>query len=176
MDSYRDHLARLFILDPIPAWIPVFNPLKRLTQSPRHHLVDPALAARLAGVGKAGLLMGEGEPVANATGTWLGALFESLAAQSTRVYAEAASARTGHLRTKETDREIDLIVEREDRKVVAIEVKLSETVSDNDVRHLNWLADQLGDRLADRVLITTGEHAFRRPDGVAVVPRALLGP
>lgn len=176
VSAYRDHLARLFLLDPLPAWIPTFNPLKRLTASPKHHLVDPALAARLVGVGKAGLLRGEDNRPWDATGTWLGALFESLATQSIRVYADAASARVAHLRTKDTSREIDLIVEGDDRRVVAIEVKLSETVSDKDVRHLNWLHDQIGARLADKALVTTGAHAYRRPDGVAVVPLALLGP
>lgn len=48
----------------------MFNPLKRLTLSPKHHLVDPALAARLVGVGKAGLLRGDGNRVAATTGTW----------------------------------------------------------------------------------------------------------
>lgn len=176
VDNYREHLSRIFVLDPVAAWVPVFNPLKRLTLSPKHHLVDPALAARLVGVGRAGLLHGSGERVAAGTGTWLGALFESLVTQSVRVYAAAASAWVGHLRTKETDHEIDLIVEGDDRRVVAIEVKLSETVGDSDVRHLNWLHAHLGDRLADRVLVTTGQHAYRRSDGVAVVPLALLGP
>ena len=176
VEGYRNHLARVFLLDPVPAWLPVFSPLKRLTKAPKHHLVDPALAARLVGVGKAGLLAGDGTRVAAATGTWLGALFESLAAQSVRIYAEGAFARIGHLRTRETDHEIDLIVEGEDRRVVAIEVKLSEVVSDRDVRHLNWLQAQIGDSLADRVIVTTGAHAYRRPDGVAVVPLALLGP
>lgn len=176
VDNYREHLSRIFVLDPIPAWVPVFNPLKRLTLSPKHHLVDPALAARLVGVGRAGLLQGSGDRVAATTGTWLGALYESLVAQSVRVYAAAASAQVGHLRTKETDHEIDLIVEGEDRRVLAIEVKLSESVSDKDVRHLNWLHAQIGDMVADRVLVTTGEHAYRRSDGVAVVPLALLGP
>ena len=176
VEGYRNHLARVFLLDPVPAWLPVFSPLKRLTKAPKHHLVDPALAARLVGVGMAGLLAGDGTRVAAATGTWLGALFESLAAQSVRIYAEAAFARIGHLRTRETDHEIDLIVEGEDRRVVAIEVKLSEVVSDRDVRHLNWLQAQIGDSLADRVIVTTGAHAYRRPDGVAVVPLALLGP
>lgn len=176
VDTYREQLTRIFLLDPLPAWSPVFHPLKRLTRSPKHHLVDPALAARLVGVGKSGLLQGEGQRVAATTGTWLGALFESLAAQSVRVYADASSARVGHLRTKETDREIDLIVETDDRRVVALEVKLSATVADSDVRHLNWLDAQLGDQLADRVVLTTGEQAYRRPDGVAVVPLALLGP
>jgi predicted AAA+ superfamily ATPase len=176
VEAYREHLTRLFVLDPVPAWIPVFNPLKRLTRAPKHHLVDPALAARLVGVDKDGLLRGGGSRVAAQTGTWLGALFESLAAQSVRVYAEAAGARVGHLRTKEAAREIDLIVEGDDRRVVAIEVKLAATVSDHDVRHLNWLGAQLGARLASRVVLTTGEHAYRRPDGVAIVPLALLGP
>ncbi|MGH9091450.1 MAG: ATP-binding protein [Acidimicrobiales bacterium] len=176
VDTYREHLTRIFVLDPIPAWIPVFNPLKRLTRSPKHHLVDPALAARLVKVGKDGLLRGEGNLVAASTGTWLGALFESLVTQSVRVYADAAGAQVGHLRTKDTTREIDLIVEGADRHVVAIEVKLAATVSDHDVRHLNWLHQQLGSRLADRVTVTTGELAYRRPDGVAVVPLALLGP
>ncbi|MCL2090614.1 MAG: DUF4143 domain-containing protein [Micrococcales bacterium] len=176
VDIYREHLRRIFVLDPVPAWIPTFSPLRRLTRSPKHHLVDPALAARLVGVGADGLLRGQGKPPTATAGTWLGALFESLVTQSVRVYADAAQARVGHLRTKSTDREIDLIVEGDDLRVVAIEVKLAATVSDSAVRHLNWLSDQIGDRLADRVVITTGEYAYRRPDGVAVVPLALLGP
>ncbi len=71
-DIYRQHLQRIFLLDPIEAWTPAFAPLKRLTHSPKHHLVDPALAARLVGVGKAGLLRGQGNRVHAATGTWLG--------------------------------------------------------------------------------------------------------
>ena len=174
--AYREHLLRLFVLDPVDAWIPSFAPLKRLTLSPKHHLVDPALAARLVGVGANGLLVGEGERVSAATGTWLGALFESLAVQSVRVYAELMDASIGHLRTKQGDREIDIIAETADSSCVAIEVKLADTVNDHDVRHLTWLGEQLGPRLKDRVVLNTGPYAYRRPDGVAVVPLALLGP
>jgi hypothetical protein len=60
--------------------------------------------------------------------------------------------------------------------VVAIEVKLAATVTDHDVRHLHWLQDQIGPRMADHLIITTGDFAYRRPDGIAVVPLALLGP
>jgi predicted AAA+ superfamily ATPase len=125
-------------------------------------------------VGRDGLL--RGDRAASATGTWLGALFESLATQSIRVYADALDATTAHLRTKDGAREIDLIVEGPDRRVVAIEVKLAPTVSDHDVRHLNWLQTRLGEQLADRIVITTGPVAYRRADGVAVIPLALLGP
>jgi hypothetical protein len=79
------------------------------------------------------------------------------------------------LRTHRGRHEIDLIVERDDGRVVAIEVKLSSSPSADSVRHLNWLADQIGDELLDSVIITTGSDAYRREDGIAVVPAALLG-
>lgn len=174
--AYREHLERLFILDPVPAWSPSFLTMSRLTLTPKHHLVDPALAAVLVGVGVDGLLRGEGTRAVPAGGTWLGALYESLVAQSVRVYAAAADAKTSHLRTRGGENEVDLIVERDDRSVLAIEVKLAAEVSDADVRHLNWLKGRLGDRVVDRMVVNTGSYAYRRPDGVAVVPLALLGP
>jgi uncharacterized protein len=58
----------------------------------------------------------------------------------------------------------------------SLEVKLSETVDDRDVRHLSWLKERIGDQLLDAAVITTGRHAYRRPDGIGVVPLALLGP
>jgi len=109
-------------------------------------------------------------------GPLLGQLFESLMTLCVRVYAQAAEARAMHLRTKGGEREIDLIVERADRRVVAVEVKFARTVDDRDVRHLSWLAATMGDNLLDAVVVTTGSEAYRRPDGIAVVPAALLGP
>jgi predicted AAA+ superfamily ATPase len=93
-----------------------------------------------------------------------------------RVYAQHAEARVGHLRTYGGDHEVDLIVERQDGRVVAIEVKLKRTVQDADLRHLAWLKEKVGDELLDSLVVTTGEHAYRRPDGIGVVPAALLGP
>jgi hypothetical protein len=81
-----------------------------------------------------------------------------------------------HLRTKSGEREVDFIVEGSGGKIVAIEAKLSATVTDSDVRHLNWLGDQVGNKLKDKVILTTGTDAYRRKDGVAVVPLSLLGP
>lgn len=173
---HREHLENIFVLDPLPAWIPSFSPLKRLTLASKHHLVDPALAARLVGVGAGGLLRGEGPRIQPDTGTWVGALFESLVTQSVRVHAQPLRATVSHARTKNTDHEIDLIVESDDLRVLAIEVKLAGAVADADVRHLNWLKGQLGDRVVDRVVINTGPYAYRRQDGVAVVPLGLLGP
>lgn len=173
---YRDVLERLWLLDPVPAWLPTRNRLARLSSPPKHHLADPALAARLLGVDAAALLQARpaGPPMTR-EGTLLGALFESLVTLNVRVYAQGAEARTAHLRTWSGDREIDLIVER-GRQILAIEVKLGQTPDERDVRHLLWLRNELGDDLTDAVIVTTGQAAYRRSDGIAVIPAALLGP
>jgi hypothetical protein len=67
-------------------------------------------------------------------------------------------------------------VERPDGRVLAIEAKLGGTADDEDVKHLLWLRRELGDDVVDMAVVTTGPRAYRRPDGVAVIPLALLGP
>jgi hypothetical protein len=172
---YRDILERLWILDPIPAWLPTLNHIARLGAAPKHHLVDPALAVRLLGADVEALIEGRavGPPIARDT-TLLGQLFESLAALTIRVCAQAAEASVRHLRTHSGDHEIDFIVERGDHRVVAIEAKLSRTPDERSVRHLDWLRGRIGDDLLDAVIVTTGLDAYRRDDGIAVVPLALL--
>ena len=173
---YRDVLERLWILDPVQPWLPTRNRLKRLSAPVKHNLADPALAARLLGADADVLLhprpVGPDIP---RDGPLLGALFESLMTLCVRVYAHRVKARIGHLRTWSGEHEVDLIVER-GQSVVAIEVKLGVAPTDEDVRHLLWLKEQIGDELADMVVVTTGSQAYRRRDGVAVVPAALLGP
>ena len=94
---------------------------------------------------------------------------------SVRVYAQANEARVFHLRTRAGEHEVDLIVERPDGRVVALEVKLGGTVTDDDTKHLRWLAQRIGPQLLEAAVITTGPEAYRRSDGIAVIPAALLG-
>jgi len=91
-------------------------------------------------------------------------------------FATSVDARVYHMRDRDGRHEIDLIVEDPGGRVVALEVKLAATPDDHDVRHLLWLKQRMGAQLADMAVITTGRHAYRRPDGVAVIPAALLGP
>ncbi|MDQ3630124.1 MAG: ATP-binding protein, partial [Actinomycetota bacterium] len=138
--AYRDALTRVWVLDQVPAWIPSNNRLSELGQTPKHQLADPALAAQLLGVQASTLLAGQSlGPAVPRDGTLLGALFKSLATLSVRVYAARNEAKVGHLRTARGRREIDLIVERSDGSVVAIEVKLARTVSDGAGKYLTWL-------------------------------------
>ncbi len=174
---YRVILERLWILDQVPAWQPTRRHLSRLSAASKHHLADPALAARLLGATREALLEDQelGPPVPR-DGSLLGALFESLVTLCVRVYAQSAEATIGHLRTFSGDREIDLLVEGQTKRVVAIEVKLKRTIKDDDVRNLRWLQERIGSELLDAIVVNTGEVAYRRPDGIGVVPAALLGP
>ena len=179
VDEWQRHPAVWDVVKravPLPAWLPGLNHLKRLTKAPKHHLADPGLAVSLLGLDAKALLTGSaGEVTLPRDGVLLGGLFESLAAMSVRVFAQHGEAKVSHLRTYGGEREVDLIVDTGRGDVIAIEVKLSTTIDDADVRHLNWLEGQIGDRLLDKVVLTTGPRAYRRRDGVAVVPLALLG-
>jgi predicted AAA+ superfamily ATPase len=173
---YRDILERLWVVEPLPAWLPSSNRFSRLAHAPKHHLADPALAARLLGLDQAMLLAGRGAgTVLPAFKPFLGQLFESLVTLCVRVFAQGQEARVYHLRQHGGRREIDLIVERPDHRILAIEVKLGGTVDDEDVKNLLWLQEHLGENCLDAVVVTTGPHAYRRPEGIAVVPAALLG-
>jgi predicted AAA+ superfamily ATPase len=174
-EEYREALEALYVLDPLPAWVPSHNTMTRLTHAPKHHLADPALACAALQATKH-VLLATGEPIARpAQGTLLGNLFESLVALSVRVYAQAIRAEVFHCRLKGGAREVDFIVSR-GRDLVGIEVKLAPTVEDRDVQHLHWLRQSCGDAMRAGIVVTTGPQAYRRGDGIYVVPLALLGP
>lgn len=173
---YVELLSQLRILDPVEAWQPTLNHLRNAQQSPKHHLADPALSARLVRLGATGLIRGEGPDVMiPRDGTYLGGLFEALATLSVRPLAQSCDGRIYHLRTENGRHEVDLIIET-DNGVLAIEVKLGGSVGDSDVKHLLWLKETLGSTLIDAVVVNTGPFAYRREDGIAVIPLALLGP
>ena len=174
VSRYRDWLTSLWLLDPVPAWRPLGTSLRNLVQAPKHHLADPALAAVLLRATPEILAKGQGRWLGS-RGSLVGGLFENLAMLTVRGAAQVSGCDVFHLRTKRGEQEVDLIVEGEDGRIVAFEIKLNRAASDRDVKHLLWLKEKLGDQVADLVLLNTGEHAYRRPDGVAVVPLALLG-
>lgn len=145
-------------------------PFARLSKAPKHRLADPGLAAYLMGVSEDILTSGD-------TGTQevFGQLFQSLLLLTLRGSAPLCEAHVYHFRTSNGEDEVDVILERFDAKCIAFEAKSSAEVTADDVKHLNWLEGKLCDRLLDKVLVYTGKHAYRRPDGVAVIPLAMLG-
>jgi hypothetical protein len=71
---------------------------------------------------------------------------------------------------------VDLIVHSTVGGTVGLEVELSRTISDSDVKHVPWLKQQLDDGARNMAVINTGSVAYRRPDGVAVALFALHRP
>lgn len=105
----------------------------------------------------------------------MGPLFESLATLGVRILAQNAEASVSHLRMLGGDREVDLIVAGSEGQILGIEVKLSPDVTNSEVRHLIWLREQIPDKVVDLVVLTTGSTAYRRSDGIAIIPLSLLG-
>lgn len=66
-------------------------------------------------------------------------------------------------------------MQRDDGRFLAIEVKLGAEVADADLSHLRWLRERAGPTMLDALVVTTGRAAYRRRDGIAVVPLGLLG-
>ena len=177
--AYREALENLWLLDELTPWLDgeaFFTGLKR---SPKHYLADPAFAAYLLGLDESVMCSAAGWP-SGATkyddkyGSILGRLFEALIYLCLNTYASVNNAAVFFAKTQKGDHEIDFILQK-DSKLIAIEVKLSPTVSKSDCKHLLWLIDKVGSDCLDALIITTGSVAYRREDGVAIVPAALLG-
>jgi predicted AAA+ superfamily ATPase len=177
--AYREALQRIWLIDELPAWLDGENYYSRLKRTPKHYLADTAFAVQLLGISVDSLLGRARDRPAHTRfdesyGNVIGRLFEALVYQSLRVYASVNGAELSYFCTQSGDREIDFILTRGAR-TIALEVKAAPTVTEGDVRHLLWLKRTMKERLTDMLLITTGPVAYRRPDGIAVVPACLLG-
>ena len=165
--NYHNALRRLWVVEDLDGWSPSSSRFTTLNQAPKHHLADPALALSLLGMDPSALF---------SDGPLFGRLFESLATLTVRVFAQAGGAWVRHLRTRGGRQEVDLIVERRDGRIFAMEAKLSRKVDEHDVAHLLWLRSRLESRWIGGAVLNTGPVAYRRLDGIAVIPLALLGP
>ncbi|AVG23038.1 AAA+ ATPase domain-containing protein [Pontimonas salivibrio] len=175
--TYVDALNALWLIDPLEHWYPPGSAIGALTQTPKHYLADPALAARLLSVTTDQLISGDtGAPLGPQVGSLLGRLFESLVVMSLKSYAATLGWEISHFRLHGGRREVDVILSGEGGRIIGLEIKLAPQVGPDDTEHLLWLKQKLGDQVADVAVITTGEHAYRRADdGVAVIPLACLG-
>ena len=173
--AYREALRSLWLIDDVECWYEGEDFFSRLKQSPKHYLADPALEAHLLNITAHDLIAGIQDDASSAQyGSIAGRLFESLCALSLQTYASSHNARIGYLRNQNGTREIDFIITK-GQSIVAIEVKLSPVITDHDVRHLNWLEEKVGKRVKEKIVLTTGEKAYRRKDRVLVIPAALFG-
>ena len=172
--GYLSAMHRLFVLDDLDGWVPAMRSKSVLRKSPKRHMVDPSLAAVALRAGP--------DQLASDLRT-LGLLFESLAIRDLRVHAEAHDMSVRHYHD-DKHRELDAVIEHPDGRWMAVEAKLGGVPSALDEAAESLLTVALRavknsrrDPPTAQVLLTAvGRQAYRRPDGVDVVPLSLLGP
>ncbi len=170
VSSYLDVLGALMVVEDQPAWAPHLRSRARIRGAPKRHFVDPSLAAAALRA-DAGRLLADLE--------LLGHLFESLVVRDLRIHAQACDATVLHYRDS-NGQEVDAIVECGDGRWAAFEVKLGQGQIDAAANGLIRFAAQVytsrcGSPACLGVIVPAG-LAYRRPDGVSVIPIAALGP
>ncbi|WP_420626420.1 ATP-binding protein [Candidatus Poriferisodalis sp.] len=170
--AYLDALRRIFVVEDQPAWSVTLRSRASLRKQAKRHFVDPSLAASL--------LRASPERLLSHPRT-LGLLFESLVVRDLRVYSAPLGGEVFHYRD-DTGLEIDAVVERHDGAWIGAEVKLSPAAGavDRAAVSLLRLRDKIAARraqdMAGLMVVTSVGAAYRRPDGVQVVPITHLGP
>ena len=169
--AYLDELARLFVIEPLPAWFAHLRSASRLRKSSKRYFADPALAVA-ALRGSAAFLERDLE--------MMGLLFESMAMRDLRVYAQAMGAHLYHYRD-ESNLEADAVIDGLDGRWAAVEIKLGggsaiEKAMDS-LRAVRSRVDtaRRGDP-ARLIVLTAFGPGYQTDDGVAVVPLTALGP
>jgi predicted AAA+ superfamily ATPase len=168
--AYLNALNRLMLVEDVPAWAPHMRSTTPLRKSPTRYLVDPSLGAAALGIGPLQLLAD-----LRATGFH----FEALAVRDLRVYAQPLGGSLSHWRDN-NGHEVDVIVTLDDGRWAAFEVKMNpidtDAAADSLLRFLDKVDISKVGAPAFSAVITTRSPAYRRPDGVFVLPVAALGP
>lgn len=164
LDSYLNALRRIFVIDDIPAWSPALRSKTPLRNSVKRNFVDPSIAAAV--------LRSNPDRLLEDFNTF-GFLFESMCHRDMRVYAQANDGDTFHYRDK-NGLEADMIIALRDGRWAAVEVKLGSKQIEEAAAHLIKLSNQIDTEKMGKpsflMVLTGGEYAYRRKDGVWVVP------
>jgi len=169
LSEYVDALSRAFVLNDLSAWNPRLRSKTAVRTSPTRHFSDPSIAAAVLAATPRGLL-DDFET--------FGLLFESLCIHDLRVYASALGGSLYHYRDK-TGLEADAVVVLDDGRWALVEVKMGQSRIDEGASHLLKLAERIDQTREGRpsflMVLTSTACAYRREDGVVVVPLACLG-
>ena len=168
LESYLNAMRRLFVVEDVPAWSPALRSKTTIRTAAKRQLADPSIATAVMRVDANGLL--------HDLNTF-GFLFESLCTRDIRVYAQSNDGEIFHYRDKD-QLEIDLIVSLNDGRWAGIEVKLGEHQAGEAAANLIRLKTKVDtSRIGEPsflMVLTGGKFAYKRNDGVLVVPVACL--
>ena len=169
--SYYTVLSNLFVFEELEAWNPNIRSKARVQSARIRHFTDPSIAAASLGIGPNDLM---------ADLKSFGLLFESLCIRDLRIYAYSLNGKLYHYRDS-NGLEADAVIHLKDGRYALVEVKFGRQEDiDTAASHLLKLANLIDtDSMSAPsclIIITAQKTAYRRPDGVYVVPLACLKP
>lgn len=168
--SYTNALRKIFVIEDMPAWNPNLRSRTAIRTSDTRYFVDPSIAVASLGLGPKDLL---GDL------NTMGLLFETLCVRDLRVYAESLFGNVYHYRDK-SGLECDAVIHLRNGSYGLIEIKLGgDRLIEEGSMSLKTLAGKIDtDKMKEpsflMVLTGTGKYAYRREDGIYVVPIGCL--
>lgn len=168
--SYINALEKIFVIEEMGAWNPNLRSKTAIRTSNTRYFVDPSIAAAALGLGPQDLI---------ADLNTFGLLFETMCIRDLRVFADALNGKVYHFRDK-TELECDAVVHLRNGFYGLIEVKLGgDRLIEEGAQNLKKLRDKIDTTKMKTpsflmVLIGVGDYAYRRQDGIYVVPIGCL--
>ena len=166
--SYVNALRKIFLIEDIPAWKPSLRSKSAIRTSDKRQFVDPSIATAVMQADPGSILMDF---------EYFGFLFESLVTRDLRVYTQMLDGDIFHYRDKD-NLEADLIIRLYDGRWAGVEVKLGSKEIDDGAEHLIELSKKVDTSKVGEpaflMVVTGGQFAYRRDDGVLVVPIGCL--
>jgi len=168
LSSYLNALRRIFVVEDVPAWQPSLRSKTAIRTANKRQFVDPSIATAVMRTNAEGILRDF---------ETFGFLFESLCTRDVRVYAQAADGLVFHYRDK-SELESDLVIKLHDGRWAAIEVKLGMKQIEEAAANLIKLSQKIDTEKMNQpsflMVLTGGQFAYKRSDGVLIVPIGCL--
>lgn len=168
--SYINALKKIFVIEEMEAWNPNLRSKTAIRTSNTRYFVDPSIAAAALGLGPQDLI----EDL-----NTFGLLFETMCIRDLRIFADVLNGNVYHFRDK-TGLECDAVIHLRDGTYGLVEIKLGgDKLIAEGAENLKKLADKIDTTKMKNpaflmVLIGVGDYAYRRQDGVYVVPIGCL--
>jgi len=168
--SYINALKNIFVVEDMPAWNPNLRSKTSIRTSDTRYYVDPSIAVAALGIGPKDLI--------NDLNT-MGLLFETLCVRDLRVYAESIGGNVLHYRDK-SGLECDTVIHLKNGRYGLVEIKLGgQTFIEDAAENLKSLSNKIDTSKMPApsflmIVIGIGEFAYKREDGIFIVPIGCL--
>ena len=169
--DYLDALKKIFVIEDAPAWNPNLRSKTAIRTTDTRYFVDPSIATACLGLGPGDLI--------NNLQT-MGFLFENLCIRDLRVYAQTIDGQVYHYRDK-NNLECDAVVHLRNGRYGLIEIKLGgDSLIEEGAKPLKTLEKNLDTGKMKSpsfkmILTAVGDYAYKREDGILIVPLTCLG-